>query len=127
MKFDTPENDNHVDATTQAQSSSESKSESQSQSQTNSSTTKNPVLDFVLNVGETAQYVWVRYLEWIIDVSWGKALLAGLIVLILGSMFCLHAFTNLLVLGSLLLKCFIGKEADSEMKTKEHIDRPEES
>lgn len=125
MKFDTPENDSHADATTQAQSRSESKSESQSQA--NSSTTQNPVLNFVLNVGETAQYVWVRYLEWIIDVSWGKALLAGLLTLILGAMLSLHAFANLLVLGSLLLKCFIGKESDSEVKTKEHIDRPEES
>ncbi|MBI3711392.1 MAG: hypothetical protein HY253_00280 [Burkholderiales bacterium] len=92
-----------------------------------SSANNNPVLEFVLNVAETANYVWEHYLEWIIDVSWGKALLAGLLTLILGGMLHLHSFANLLVLGSLLLKCFIGKESETEVKPKEHIDRPEES
>lgn len=117
MKFDTHTNDSDTETTTQAQSTSQS----------TSNNNKNPVLDFVLNVAETAKYVWIHYLEWIIDVSWGKALLAGLLTLILGGMLSLHAFANLLVLGSLLLKCFIGKENETEVKPKEHIDRPEES
>ena len=117
MKFDTHTNDHDTETTTQTQSTSQS----------NSNRHQNPVLEFVLNVTETAKYIWVRYLEWIIDVSWGRALLAGLFTLILGGMLSLHAFANLLVLGSLLLKCFIGKESEPVVKPEEHIDRPEES
>ncbi len=117
MRFDTNTNNSDAETTTQAQSASQS----------TSANLNNPVLNFVLNVAETAKYVWIRYLEWIIDVSWGKALLAGLLTLVLGGMLSLHSFANLLVLGSLLLKCFIGKENEAEVKPKEHIDRPEES
>lgn len=113
MKFDTHTNDNNTDANKQTQSSSDHR--------------ENPVLNFVLNVSETAKYIWIQYLEWIIDVSWGKALLAGLLTLILGGMVCIHTFANLLVLGSLLLKCFIGKENNTEAKPAEPLDRPEES
>lgn len=74
------------------------------------STTKNPVLEFVLNVADTAKYIWQHYVEWIIDVSWGKLFLACLLTLIAGGLLSVHALANWLVIGSLLLKCFIGKE-----------------
>jgi hypothetical protein len=81
--------------------------------------TKNPVLDFVLNVAETAKYVWQRYAEWIIDVSWGKLLLASLLTLIVGGLLSIQSFANWLVIGSLLLKCFIGKEDQVQTSTTE--------
>ncbi|MBR7745829.1 hypothetical protein [Undibacterium baiyunense] len=81
--------------------------------------TKNPVLDFVLNVAETAKYVWQRYAEWIIDVSWGKLLLASLLTLIVGGLLSIQSFANWLVIGSLLLKCFIGKEDQVQTNTTE--------
>jgi hypothetical protein len=81
---------------------------------TMNSTTKNPVLEFVLNVADTAKYVWQRYAEWIIDVSWGKLFLACLLTLIAGGLLSLHALANWLVIGSLLLKCFIGKDTSTQ-------------
>lgn len=83
---------------------------SHTRSKTMNSTTKNPVLEFVLNVTETAKYIWQHYVEWIIDVSWGKLFLACLLTLIIGGLLSVHALANWLVIGSLLLKCFIGKE-----------------
>lgn len=79
-------------------------------SNTMNSTTKNPVLEFVLNVTDTAKYIWQHYVEWIIDVSWGKLFLACLLTIIAGGLLSVHALANWLVIGSLLLKCFIGKE-----------------
>lgn len=70
----------------------------------------NPILDFVKNLGETAEYLWGHYLDWVIHVSWGKMFLACLLVLIAGSCLFLHTLANWFVFGSLLLKCFIGKE-----------------
>jgi hypothetical protein len=70
----------------------------------------NPILDFVINLGETAKHLWNVYAVWIIDVSWGKLFLACLLILITGGLIGLHSLANFLVLGSLLLKCFIGKE-----------------
>nr|WP_315481909.1 hypothetical protein [uncultured Undibacterium sp.] len=78
------------------------------------SNTKNQVLEFVLNVADTAKYVWQRYAEWIIDVSWGKLFLACLLTLIAGGLLSLHVLANWLVIGSLLLKCFIGKDTPAE-------------
>ncbi len=83
-------------------------------SNTMNSTTKNPVLEFVLNVADTAKYVWQRYAEWIIDVSWGRLFLACLLTLIAGGLLSLHALANWLVIGSLLLKCFIGKDTSTQ-------------
>ncbi|MBC3832450.1 hypothetical protein H8K33_13165 [Undibacterium amnicola] len=83
-------------------------------SNTMNSNTKNPVLEFVLNVADTAKYVWQRYAEWIIDVSWGKLFLACLLTLIAGGLLSLHVLANWLVIGSLLLKCFIGKDTPAE-------------
>ncbi|MBC3873519.1 hypothetical protein [Undibacterium flavidum] len=83
---------------------------SNTRSNTMNSTTKNPVLEFVLNVADTAKYIWQHYVEWIIDVSWGKLFLACLLTLIAGGLLSVHALANWLVIGSLLLKCFIGKE-----------------
>lgn len=77
------------------------------------STTKNPVLEFVLNLADTAKYIWQHYVEWIIDVSWGKLFLACLLTLIAGGLLSVHALANWLVIGSLLLKCFIGKETQT--------------
>jgi len=76
--------------------------------------THNPVLEFVLNVGDTLKYVWQRYAEWIIDVSWGKLFLACLLTLVAGGLLYVHSLANWLVIGSLLLKCFIGKEDQPE-------------
>lgn len=76
--------------------------------------TKNPVLEFVLNVTDTAKYIWQHYVEWIIDVSWGKLFLACLLTIIAGGLLSVHALANWLVIGSLLLKCFIGKEDQPE-------------
>lgn len=78
----------------------------------------NPILEFVKNLGETAQYLWDHYFDWIIHVSWGKMFLTCLLVLIGGSVLCLHTLANWFVFGSLLLKCFVGKE-DQVNKTKE--------
>ena len=50
----------------------------------------NPILDFVKNLGETAEYLWDHYLDWVIHVSWEKMFLACLLVLIAGSCFFLH-------------------------------------
>jgi hypothetical protein len=86
-------------------------------SQTMNATTKNPVLEFVLNVADTAKYVWQRYAEWIIDVSWGKLFLACLLTLIAGGLLSLHALANWLVIGSLLLKCFIGKDNQAQQES----------
>ena len=93
---------------------------SQTRSNTMNSTTKNPVLEFVLNLADTAKYIWQHYVEWIIDVSWGKLFLACLLTLIAGGLLSVHALANWLVIGSLLLKCFIGKEDQTaQQKTSE--------
>lgn len=97
---------------------SEQESTSNSQEKTMNNDTHNPVLQFVKNVGETAQYVWDHYFEWVIHVSWGKMFLTCLLVLIGGSILCLHSIANWFVFGSLLLKCFVGKE-DQINKAKE--------
>ena len=99
---------NAVVLETTAMNSSED--QSTTGSNTMNSNTKNPVLEFVLNVADTAKYVWQRYAEWIIDVSWGKLFLACLLTLIAGGLLSLHVLANWLVIGSLLLKCFIGKD-----------------
>ncbi|MBC3807717.1 hypothetical protein H8K52_10210 [Undibacterium seohonense] len=95
---------------------SSSKQAFTSGSQTMNTTTKNPVLEFVLNVADTAKYIWQRYAEWIIDVSWGKLFLACLLTLIAGGLLSLHALANWLVIGSLLLKCFIGKDNQAQQE-----------
>jgi hypothetical protein len=92
---------------------------SQTRRNTMNSTTKNPVLEFVLNVADTAKYIWQHYVEWIIDVSWGKLFLACLLTLIAGGLLSAHALANWLVIGSLLLKCFIGKENQTTEKNAE--------
>lgn len=73
-------------------------------------TKNNPVLEFILNVTDAGKYIWQHYMEWIIDVSWGKLFLACLLTLIIGGILSIHTLANWLVIGSLLLKCFIGKE-----------------
>lgn len=103
---------NAVVLETTAMNSSED--QSTTGSNTLNSNTKNPVLEFVLNVADTAKYVWQRYAEWIIDVSWGKLFLACLLTLIAGGLLSLHVLANWLVIGSLLLKCFIGKDTPVE-------------
>ena len=103
---------NAVVLETTAMNSSED--QSTTGSNTMNSNTKNPVLEFVLNVADTAKYVWQRYAEWIIDVSWGKLFLACLLTLIAGGLLSLHVLANWLVIGSLLLKCFIGKDTPAE-------------
>jgi hypothetical protein len=82
----------------------------QASKEQNQQVKNNPVLDFILNVADAAKYIWQHYMEWIIDVSWGKLLLACLLTLIIGGILAVHSLANWLVLGSLLLKCFIGKE-----------------
>jgi hypothetical protein len=74
----------------------------------------NPVLDFILNVTDAGKYIWQHYMEWIIDVSWGKLFLACLLTLIIGGILSIHSLANWLVIGSLLLKCFIGKEDQAQ-------------
>lgn len=78
----------------------------------------NPVLEFVKNLGETAQYLWDNYFNWLIHVSWGKMFLTCLLVLIGGSVLCLHSLANWFVFGSLLLKCFVGKEDQTNKKNE---------
>lgn len=101
----------NTNTTTFAENTTENPSNTRSD--TMNSTTKNPVLEFVLNVTDTAKYIWQHYVEWIIDVSWGKLFLACLLTLIAGGLLSVHVLANWLVIGSLLLKCFIGKEDQS--------------
>ncbi|MFZ6799145.1 hypothetical protein [Undibacterium sp. Di24W] len=82
----------------------------QTSSEKNQNTRNNPVLEFILNVTDAGKYIWQHYMEWIIDVSWGKLFLACLLTLIIGGILSIHSLANWLVIGSLLLKCFIGKE-----------------
>jgi hypothetical protein len=82
----------------------------QTNNETNKNTRSNPVLEFILNVTDAGKYIWQHYMEWIIDVSWGKLFLACLLTLIIGGILSIHSLANWLVIGSLLLKCFIGKE-----------------
>jgi len=82
----------------------------QANTEKNQQVKDNPVLNFILNVTDAGKYIWQHYMEWIIDVSWAKLLLACLLTLIIGGILSLHSLANWLVLGSLLLKCFIGKE-----------------
>lgn len=82
----------------------------QANNEKNQSTKNNPVLEFILNVTDAGKYIWQHYMEWIIEVSWGKLFLACLLTLIIGGILSIHSLANWLVIGSLLLKCFIGKE-----------------
>lgn len=82
----------------------------QTNTEKNQQVKDNPVLNFILNVTDAGKYIWQHYMEWIIDVSWAKLLLACLLTLIIGGILSLHSLANWLVIGSLLLKCFIGKE-----------------
>ncbi len=116
MNSNNTENQTFVSNAVVLETTSMNSSEDQSTtgSNTMNSNTNNPVLDFVLNVADTAKYVWQRYAEWIIDVSWGKLFLACLLTLIAGGLLSLHVLANWLVIGSLLLKCFIGKDTPAE-------------
>lgn len=116
MNSNNTENQTFVSNAVVLETTSMNSSENQSTtgSNTMNSNTKNPVLEFVLNVADTAKYVWQRYAEWIIDVSWGKLFLACLLTLIAGGLLSLHVLANWLVIGSLLLKCFIGKDTPAE-------------
>lgn len=116
MNSNNTENQTFVSNAVVLETTSMNSSEDQSTtgSNTMNSNTKNPVLEFVLNVADTAKYVWQRYAEWIIDVSWGKLFLACLLTLIAGGLLSLHVLANWLVIGSLLLKCFIGKDTPAE-------------
>lgn len=82
----------------------------QTSNEQNQQAKNNPVLEFILNVTDAGKYIWQHYMEWIIDVSWGKLFLACLLTLIIGCILSIHTLANWLVIGSLLLKCFIGKE-----------------
>jgi hypothetical protein len=82
----------------------------QTSNEQNQQAKNNPVLEFILNVTDAGKYIWQHYMEWIIDVSWGKLFLACLLTLIIGGILSIHTLANWLVIGSLLLKCFIGKE-----------------
>ncbi len=116
MNSNNTENQTFVSNAVVLETTSMNSSEDQSTtgSNTMNSNTKNQVLEFVLNVADTAKYVWQRYAEWIIDVSWGKLFLACLLTLIAGGLLSLHVLANWLVIGSLLLKCFIGKDTPAE-------------
>jgi len=116
MNSDHTENQSFTNNAIALETTSANSSENQFNTGANTmnSTTKNPVLEFVLNVADTAKYVWQRYAEWIIDVSWGKLFLACLLTLIAGGLLSLHALANWLVIGSLLLKCFIGKDTSTQ-------------
>jgi hypothetical protein len=92
------------------QASTEQANTAQTSTEKNQQVKDNPVLNFILNVTDAGKYIWQHYMEWIIDVSWAKLLLACLLTLIIGGILSLHSLANWLVLGSLLLKCFIGKE-----------------
>lgn len=94
----------------QTETASEYVDNSQAKKNNMKSDTHNPILEFVKNLGETAQYVWDHYFDWVIHVSWEKMFLTSFLVLIAGSILCLHSLANWFVFGSLLLKCFVGKE-----------------
>lgn len=85
----------------------------------------NPILEFVMNLTETFKYIWFHYASWIIDVSWGKLFLASLLILITGGLLHLTSLANWMVIGSLLLKCFIGKE-DQIHQPKPESELPKE-
>lgn len=137
MKFDSSNNNDNVEKnepqfevldapTTQHQQARSEQTKSQADENFEQSkaryTERNPILDFVKNLGETAEYLWDHYLDWVIHVSWGKMFLACLLVLIAGSCFFLHTLANWFVFGSLLLKCFIGKEDRQRPLTpSEHV------
>ena len=92
MNSNNTENQTFVSNAVVLETTSMNSSENQSTtgSNTMNSNTKNPVLDFVLNVADTAKYVWQRYAEWIIDVSWGKLFLACLLTLIASKTLTTH-------------------------------------
>lgn len=107
------EESNHQDSGSKQNQASSSLKET-----TMNSNTNNPILEFVKNLGETAQYIWDHYFAWVIHVSWSKMFLTCVLVLIAGSILSVHSIANWLVFGSLLLKCFVGKE-DQVTPTKE--------
>jgi hypothetical protein len=119
------EQENLLNTNTTTAAEDRAENPSQTRSNTMNSATKNPVLEFVLNVADTAKYIWQHYVEWIIDVSWGKLFLACLLTLIAGGLLSVHALANWLVIGSLLLKCFIGKEdkAAQQQTTEQYTEK----
>lgn len=72
--------------------------------------TNNPVLEFVLNVGETISVLWNQFYQSLKMISWGKFFLYALIALIVGNIINLGSFTFFSVIGSFILKCFFGKK-----------------
>lgn len=112
------ENSTEAAQAEQKQTSSDQQNSTKTKEKTMETNNHNPILEFVKNLGETAQYVWDHYFDWVIHVSWGKMFLTSLLVLIGGSILCLHSLANWFVFGSLLLKCFVGKE-DQVNKPKE--------
>lgn len=82
---------------------------------------RNPVIQFFSHVGEACQYYWEHYVDWLMFVSWPKVLLAGLLSLILAGFLHIYSLVSFLVLGSLLAKCFIGKEDLSATKQNEDV------
>lgn len=69
----------------------------------------NPVLAFLLDAADAARYVWTRYLEQLVQISWAKLLLLSLLALIISSVLFLHGLVTLLVFASLILKAVMPK------------------
>lgn len=78
-------------------------------------TKSNPVLEFVLNAADTAQYVWKRYADAIARMSWKKLVLASLLLLIAGGMVQLQGVAQLAVFVSVVLKCVLPKPRVGEI------------
>lgn len=70
----------------------------------------NPVLTFVLNVGETIKVLWNKFYEALSIVSWGSFFLYSFLTLIIASIINLGSLACFSVLGAFILKCFFGKE-----------------
>jgi hypothetical protein len=97
------------------------------QNNSNNFVETNPIINFFSNLADAANHIWWKYYDWIIDVAWKKLFLVCLLVIIFSSCIFYTPLAKFFVLGSFILKCFIGKEDQIKKETHEAEKPVEES
>jgi hypothetical protein len=80
------------------------------------STQRNPILETVIQTGETIHYCWMWFVTKIVAMSWLRLFAVILLVWILSGILALVPLANVFVLTALLVKCFVNPAEDSTAK-----------
>ena len=79
---------------------------------------RNPILETVIQTGETIHYCWMWFVTKIVAMSWLRLFAVILLVWILSGILALVPLANVFVLTALLVKCFVNPAEDSAEKSE---------